>query len=361
MAIASCYKHTHDMKTYEMPTCDDRHIWDLWLTHTYQGAIVVADEMGIFAALNDKPATIDELAQRLAFDKRATGVLLRVLASLGLLVAREQRFQLTDQARLYLVKSSPYYWGHMMHVGVNEWHQKTLTAALKKKDSATAGGPEATPKTAGAGRSIDGWAAGSISLEQARDIAARMHSHSLVPAIGAARNYDFSRIRRVLDVGGGSGCFMIAMAQANPHLRCTILELPAMCEVAQIYIEAAGVADRVDTAAADMFRQSWPTGYDAIFFSNIWHDWNFATCAWLAKRAFDALSDGGRIMLHEILLDDDGAGPTTAAGFSVLMLLATQGQQFTFAELKSILESTGFTGIESKNTSAYYSITTGYK
>jgi acetylserotonin N-methyltransferase len=349
------------MTKYEVPTTDDRHIWDLWLSHIYQGAIVVADDMGIFTALNERTATISELAERLDFDERATGVLVRLLASLGLLVPRQERFQLTDEARLYLLKSSPYYWGHMMHVGVNQWHQSTLAAALKKKNSGNAAGPEGMPKSAGTGRSVDGWAEGIISLEQAGDIAARMHSHSLVPAIGAARNYDFTGINSILDVGGGSGCFMIAIAQAHREMRSTILELPAMCAVAQTYIKTGGVADRVDTLAIDMFRQPWPRGYDAVFFSNVWHDWNFRTCTWLAARAYEILPGGGRIMLHEMLLDDDGAGPAAAAGFSMLMLLATQGQQFTFAELRTILENVGFAGIESKHTSGYYSITTGYK
>src|SRR5262249_17827391 len=102
-------------------------------------------------------------------------------------------------------------------------------------------------------------------------------------------------------------------------------------------------------------------GYDAIFFSNVWHDWNFKTCEWLANRTFEALPPGGRIMLHEMLLDDDGGGPATSAAFSMLMLLATQGQPFTFGELKTILERAGFADIEARQTCGYYSITTGYK
>jgi cyclopropane fatty-acyl-phospholipid synthase-like methyltransferase len=248
-----------------------------------------------------------------------------------------------------------------MRVAVSDWHRTTLLAKLKQKGSDRAAGPEGTPDILGAGRVSDNWAAGNVSLEQARDIAARMHAHSLPAAIGAARNYDYEGIRRVLDVGGGSGCFMIAMAQRHPHLHCTIMELSAMCEVAQEYIKAGDVGDGVDTVAVDMFRRPWPRGYDALFFSNIWHDWNLQTCEWLASRAFEVLPAGGRIMLHEMLLDDDGAGPATTASFSMLMLLATQGQQFTFGELKAILENAGFTGIESRQTCAYYSITTGYK
>jgi acetylserotonin N-methyltransferase len=184
-------------------------------------------------------------------------------------------------------------------------------------------------------------------------------------AAGVARHYpfggDFGGVSRVLDVGGGSGCFMIAAAQVHPHLRCTVMELPAMCEVANGYIQDGGVAGRVDTRAVDMFRQPWPRGYDAIFFSNVWHDWNVRTCRWLAARTFDALPSGGRILLHEMLLDEDGAGPVTAASFSLLMLLATQGQQLTLGELKGILEGAGFVQIDVTATHPYYSVVSGRK
>jgi hypothetical protein len=349
------------MTKYEAPSSDDRRIWDLWLSGMYQGAIVAADDAGVFTALAEQPAALEELAARLDFDVRATGILLRLLASLGLLVMRDERFQLTDQARQYLVKSSPLYWGHMMRVAVSEWHRDTALAKLKAKDSANAAGPQGTPTPTGSGRPADGWAAGEIAIGQAKAIAASMHSHSLPAAIGAARNYDLTGVNRILDVGGGSGCFMIAIAQAHPSIKATILELPSMCEAAATYIEAGAVGSRVDTAALNMFRDPWPKGYDAIFFSNIWHDWNFRTCAWLAERAYEALPPGGRIMLHEMLLDDDGAGPPTTAAFSMLMLLATQGQQFTFLELMSLLTQAGFRDIETQQTAGYYSITTGYK
>ncbi len=349
------------MSHYEAPSTDDRRIWDLWLSGMYQGAIVAADDGGVFGALAERPATIEELATRLDFDVRATGILLRMLGSLGLLVLRDARFQLTDQARQYLVKSSPFYWGHMMRVAVSEWHRDTALAKLKAKGSASAVGPQGTPVPTGSGRSADGWAAGEIAIGQAKAIAASMHSHSLPAAIGAARNYDFTGVKRILDVGGGSGCFMIAFAQAHPKLKASILELPRMCEAATSYIEAGAVGDRVDTVAVNMFRDPWPSGYDAIFFSNIWHDWNFRTCAWLAERAYQTLPRGGRIMLHEMLLDDDGAGPATTAAFSMLMLLATQGQQFTFGELKGLLEQAGFRDVEAQQTAGYYSLTTAYK
>src|SRR5688572_13237848 len=331
---------------YDAPTPDDRRIWDLWLSGLHQPAIVAADQAGIFTSLAEAPATISELAARLGFDERATSVLVRLLAALRLLIARLGRYHLSAEARTYLLQSSPSYWAPMLSVSVSEWHRDRLLAKLRQRDSDQAAGPEGTPLASTEGRAADDWAAGRVSLQRAREVAARMHAHSVPAAVGVARHYDFSGVRRVLDVGGGSGCFMAAAAQAHPHLRCTVMELPAMCEVASGYIESGGVADRVETCALDMFRQPWPGGHDALFFSNIWHDWNTRTCQWLAARAFDALPAGGRILLHEMLLDDDGNGPVTAAAFSMLMLLATQGQQFTARELQTVLEAAGFARIE---------------
>ena len=66
-------------------------------------------------------------------------------------------------------------------------------------------------------------------------------------------------------------------------------------------------------------------------------------------------------MLHEMLLDDDGCGPLTTTSFSLLMLLGTQGQQFTYDEIREILEGAGFADITNVQTASYYSITTGFK
>src|SRR5205085_5410524 len=90
--------------TYAAPTTDDRRLWDLWLSGVHQPAIVAAEQAGIFSALAGAPATATEVALRLGFDERATRILLRLLAGLRLLLLREGRYHLGDDARTYLVK-----------------------------------------------------------------------------------------------------------------------------------------------------------------------------------------------------------------------------------------------------------------
>ena len=346
------------MTNYDMPTSDDKSIWDTWLSIHYLPAVTVADELGIFKSLNQAPAGAIELADRLGFDHRTTIAVLRMLKALGFLALHEGVYRLTDPTRLYLLRDSPFYWGHMLGTGQPQ-HARWRDLLQNGSPRGVPGQEGASPAGTGPGSS-GSWASGQVDIERARRVAAAMQSHSLPAAIAMARNGDFAGVSRLLDVGAGSGCFAIALALQHPSLRCTIMELPTMCEVAMEYVKDRGVADRVDAVAVDMFRQAWPRGYDAMFFSNVFHDWNFETCQWLATRACEALEPGSRIYLHEMLLDDDGAGPLTPVSFSMLML-GTQGQQFSFSELRGLLEAAGFTDVEAKRTYGYYSLVVGRK
>ncbi len=140
------------------------------------------------------------------------------------------------------------------------------------------------------------------------------------------------------------------------------MEIAAVCAEADRYIAASGQALRVHTEALNMFTQAWPSDYDTHFLSNILHDWSDDTCRLLVKKSFDALPSGGRILLHEMLMDDEGCGPLAAAAFSVLMLLGTRGRQYTLAELRGFLEPAGFTDVEAFTTGGgYYSLVVARK
>jgi acetylserotonin N-methyltransferase len=346
------------MASTEAPNTTDTIIWDLWMSQHQLPTVTVADELGIFAALAETPATASELAARMAFNERATTAVLGVLTSLRLLLQAGGRYHLTATARSYLLPDGFAYWGDVFR------NARTYTLHVLLKDNllrkATPLNPDGTPNTGNSDNAADKWASGEIDLTAARNVAAFMHAHSRAAAFGAAESADFSDASKLLDVGGGSGCFAIAFAQRRPHLSCTVLELPQMCRVADEYIERAGVGARVNTLPLDMFRQEWPRGYDAHFYSNIFHDWSFETCAFLARKTFESLPGGGSINIHEMLLDDDKAGPTTTAAFSLLML-NTQGQQFTFDQLREILEAAGFANVTVKHSYGYYSLVSAVK
>ncbi|MBO0823821.1 MAG: ubiquinone/menaquinone biosynthesis protein [Actinobacteria bacterium] len=339
-----------------LPGSDTRDVWEIYVSPMWLPTLLAADELGVLVSIADAPGSAADVSERLGLNGRVLAAMLALLTSLGYLVPRHGRYHVTDACRHHLLPSSPLYWGGVwasLRNGNSDYER--LREVLATPDPV-----EEIPHGDG-DRPVDSWASGQMSAERAASMARYMHSHSAASAIAVAQTELFSSTRRLLDVGGCSGVFSIALAERYPDLTCTIMDLPPVCELTPGYVKDRGLAGKVDTHAADMFRDPWPHGYDAVFFSNIFHDWRPVTCLGLARRAFAVLPPGGTINLHEMLLSDDGSGPRTAAAFSVMMALFTQGQQFTFAQLESLLTEAGFADIECRSTSPLYSIVRGRK
>jgi len=331
-----------------LPVENDTRIWDAWLGLYHTPAISVALELQIFESLKE-PADADTLHERTGYSIRGLRALLGMLKCLGLLDRRQGAYQLNEVSRGYLLKESPFFWGPFFSRTSKDMpsHNMLLENVRDDKTSSV--------------RAAEGWEGGHIDEAMAKSITDFMHCHSIAAAVGVAQSCDFSAVKKMLDVGGGSGCYVTSIASANPGMRGTVMDLPTVCKVAQGYIERAGVADRVGTQTVDMFRHAWPKGYDVHFFANVFHDWSLDTCAVLTASSFSALESGGRIYLQEMLLDDEGDSPMPAVTFSLLMCLGTKGQQFTFGQLKDILEHAGFTDVQSKRSYGHYSLVSGLK
>jgi len=330
--------------TLEPPTVDDRTIWDLWLSQYQLPVVVASDELGLFARLHAAPAGCEQLAKELSLTSRGAESLLAALAASGYLLKRDGRFQLTDLARTYLLPESPFYWVPMLRrVGSGGMLAEALLASLRKDNL------EADDRV------TVRWEKGGLTVEDAVRSNESFHCHSFPAALGVARNMDFSSVHRVLDVAGGPGSFSIALALRHPNLRCTIADLPTVVPDTANYIHRYHVEDRVDTHAFNMFEDTWPSGYDAVFFSNIFHDWDPDRRTELATRSFSALPSNGRIFIHEMLLSDAADGPLPAALFSIMML-NTRGKQFSFLELRDLLTFAGFVDVQVTQTYGYYSV-----
>jgi hypothetical protein len=332
-----------------LPPIDDTQIWDSMLSLYNTHAIALALELQVFEAF-DAPMSVEELVSKTGYSTRGIKALLAMLKIRGLLDRHEGRYQLNNLSRTYMLKDSPYYWGPFF-----SWTSASLPNYKIYMENIRDGETKEEREAA------DGWESGEMDPEFARTITDYMHCHSIASAVGMSETCDFSGVTKLLDVGGGSGCYAIAIANANTDMQATIMELKPVCAVAEDYIAKAGVSDRVGTKAVDMFREAWPEGYDAHFFANVFHDWSFETCAELAKKSYASLAPGGRICLQEMLLDEGEDNPAAPVAFSFLMTWGTKGQQFTLDELRGILESAGFKNIRAQRSYGYYSMVTGDK
>jgi predicted O-methyltransferase YrrM len=165
-------------------------------------------------------------------------------------------------------------------------------------------------------------------------------SAPLVAAVGA------QGVRRMLDVGGGSGAYAIAFAAANPELQAYILDLAAVVPLAQRHIEEAGLTARVHTRIGDLRTDHLGEGYDLVLVSAICHMLDEKENAHLIARCYDALAPGGRLVIQEFILDPDKCAPQSAALFSLNMLVGTRaGSSYSEPEYAAWMLAAGFTAI----------------
>jgi acetylserotonin N-methyltransferase len=331
------------------PSCDDRGMWDLWGSVLHWPVVAAADEVGVFAGLDRTPATATEVADGLKLMRRTTVAALGVLSGLGLLVQHQGLYHITEQARMFLLPKSPYYWGDMLRFSRAHPVYFRVVKALRGAD----GTLTATLTSEWLAKSLDG--------KRAEIFTRAMHSHSFAAAMGLARRGDLAGVRRMLDVGGGSGSYCIALALRYARMQFAILELPAVCGVTRRYVKEYGLEDRIDILPVDMFADPWPSGSDAILFADIFHAWDWERCLYLGHQCFKVLPSGGKVLAHEILLADTKDSPLASALISMVMALDTEGRQFTAEEMTRLLIDCGFVDIKITPTYGYYSLVSATK
>ena len=328
---------------------DDKRVYDAYIAGRKSAAVAAAVRAGLFDLLASGASSFDKVQAEMGWSLRGTRSMLDALIALGFIEVLADGFTASADAAAYLTRGAEgSLWG-LVDMEVDSFLSPAALLEALAEDKATVYGGE------------DPWAAHEADPAKARAFTAAMHSVSERPAAGVAERVDLASARRLLDVGGGSGALSIALARANPELECVIWDIPAVCPIAEEYVQAAGCEDRVTSRPGDMFAESYPAGFDTVLLSQILHDWNFETGAALVAKAFAALPPGGRILIHEKLVEDDDSGPLANQLVHLDMLVWTEGQQYRVSELTELLDRSGFTSVERLRTAGYWSVVLGVK
>jgi ubiquinone/menaquinone biosynthesis C-methylase UbiE len=165
---------------------------------------------------------------------------------------------------------------------------------------------------------------------------ARQRAAQLAQAVAAGATH-------MLDVGGGSGAYAIAFAQANPQLHVEVFDQPAVLAIAQRHIREAGLEDRISTRVGDLRTGEFGGGYDLVLISAICHMLSEEENRNLLARVYRALAPGGRVAIQDFLLRADKTGPRAGALFSLNMLVNTRGgASYSEDEYAAWLREAGF-------------------
>jgi SAM-dependent methyltransferase len=167
------------------------------------------------------------------------------------------------------------------------------------------------------------------------------------PAAALPKTFDFSRHRRLLDVGGGTGSWSIAVAQAYPYLEATVVELPAVADVARTRIAAAGLASRIAAVVGDAMSGALPPGYDVFLVANLVHYWSPDENRALLQRVRSAAGPGASLLLADFWTDPTHTKPVQAALMAgEFAAHLRNGDVYSVDELHGWLDETGWRYIQ---------------
>ena len=294
-------------------------------------AALTAIELDVFTAVHaggETGASAAEVASRTQTSPYGMAVLLDALCSLGLLVKQAGRYRNGPVAGTHLRAGSPHDARAALLHTAHLWQRwSTLTECVRKGTALV----DRDMKERG-----DDWTEPFIAAMQ-------RNAFFRAPVVVGA--LDLARVRRVLDVGGGSGAYAAAFAHAKPDLEVTVLDLPNVTPLTRRYLAAGGAGARVSTTDGDFRTDPLGSNFDLVLLSAICHmngpEENLA----LFRKAHAALVPGGQLVVHDFVLDDDKAGPRSGALFALNMLVGTpHGSSYSGPEYAAWLSEAGFAG-----------------
>ncbi|MEQ8602956.1 MAG: methyltransferase [Marivibrio sp.] len=154
--------------------------------------------------------------------------------------------------------------------------------------------------------------------------------------------YPMDGTRRILDVGGGGGAFLTAVAARHPQAQLTLFDLPGVAEYARAEIARRGLAKRISVAAGDFMHDPLPAGCDLITLVRILHDHDDDKALALLKACRVALADVGALLIAEPMSGRADAARVADAYFGFYLLAMGSGRARTPDEISALLDAADF-------------------
>jgi demethylspheroidene O-methyltransferase len=306
-------------------------LFDLCAGFVYSQIMLVCVRLQLFEALAAGPLGLGQLAARLGLSPDAAQRLLRAATSLKLLrELPDDRFALDDLGASMLANPSVAAFVEHHALLYDDLRDPVALLRGETRTRLSQFWPYAE------GRDGDAETCGAYS-----DLMARSQTLIAEDVLDA---YDFGRHKRLLDLGGGEGAFVAAVAARHPSLGLALFDLPPVAERARARLAARGLR-RVDVHDGSFIDTAPPKGADIVTLIRVLHDHDDDMALAALRAAYAALPPGGALLIAEPMADTPGAEAIGDAYFGFYLLAMGSGRARRRAEMTQILQAAGFTGI----------------
>jgi precorrin-6B methylase 2 len=292
----------------------------------------------LFGLLGERALSFDELRGEVGLERRPANVLFTTLRALGLLEAgADGKLRASPLARNQFTPGKPLDMSGYIGLAAKSPGVIEMVARLKSNRPA-----HAEDKEQGAAYIYKEGVESAMEKEaSARFLSLALAGRAMNCATAFAENVPWPETGRLLDIGGGTGIYSIAVLCARPKMEAIVWDRPEVLKVADEFARDYGVRDRVELRPGDMFGDDIPRDADMILLSNILHDWDEPDCAKLIQRCADALPANGSLLIHDVFLNDALDGPLPLSLYSAALFTLTEGRAYSAAEYRAWLRAAG--------------------
>ncbi|WNH07659.1 methyltransferase [Thalassobellus suaedae] len=300
--------------------------------------LLSAVNMELFTHLANGALSGEDIQNKLGLNERSLFDFLDALVALGFLqrsgLKENALYSNSDDSDLFLDKNKLSYIGGILEMSNNRLYPfwNDLEECLKT------GKPQ--NETKNAGKPL--FEAIYANEDRLREFIHGMGGVQSGNFMKLAHDFDFSKYNTLCDVGGSGANLSIHIAKNNSHMRCISFDLPPVGPIAKENVDALGLSDKIEIVSGDFFVDDLPKA-DVITMGNILHDWGSEDKVMLIKKAYDALPEGGALIVIENIIDDERNKNVFGLLMSLNMAIETdQGFDFTASNFDQWAKEAGF-------------------
>lgn len=314
----------------------------------YFQALSAAVRMDLFTKLAKKRRlTLAEISSELSIQPKQARVLVDVLVALGLIKRcwRAKDGQpcfrngwLTTQ---YLSTTSEY----RVNAIVEWYHHIVYKPMFHFHEALRTGQNVGLKEISGGGETLYERLVEHPELEKIFQDAMQQISHLANRSL--AEFVDLSDVKKLIDVGGGNGSNIIALAKRHEHLQAMVFDSASVREIALNNIATHGLDKRLSALTGNCFSDPYPEDADCYLYCHFMDIWSEEQNRMLIEKTYAALPQDGKIMVFDIMQNDNGKGPlTAAAGHPYFLTLATgDGFIYSAGEYEQWIREAGFSQV----------------
>lgn len=296
--------------------------------------LLSAIELGLFTELAERPGDLAGLRSRLGLHMRSAGDFLDALVALGFLQREAGVYGNTLATDLFLDKRKPSYIGGILEMANRRlypfWQHLPEALRTGEKQNETRHGGE------------DFFATLYANPQRLKEFLTAMSGLSRGANVRIAHEFPWVKYQSFVDVGTAQGDLAVQVAKANPHVTGIGFDLDQVGSVFADHVASNDLSGRIRFVAGDFFKDALPRA-DVVLMGHILHDWGLEQKRTLICKAYEALPEGGALVVYDAIIDDERRQNSFGLLMSLNMLIETTGGfDYTGADCSTWMREAGF-------------------